>query len=281
MRKYTAMKNILLPTDFSENSKNAIRFALKLFEGETCTFYILNTHKPSRYITASVRSAEPGTSIYEGILSVNKPELEKLIDFCKSISVNENFTFVPKIDFANIVDSVNQAVTVNNIDLIVMGTTGATNAVEVIFGSNTLNIIRNTSAPVLAIPKGYIYEDIQSVLLSLNHQHMLVEDTLKILLEIVKKQKATLKILEIDESRTETRPQKEDFKELFKEIKVERFSIKTLPAPIAINAFGQLIPVQLHAMFVERERFLDRFIFGSDTSRITYSSPVPLLVLNG
>lgn len=273
------MKNILLPTDFSENSKNAIRFALKFFEGETCTFYILNTHKPSRYITSSVLSAAPGTSVYEGILSVNKPELEKLIDFCKSISVNENFTFISKIDFANIVDSVNQAVSVNNIDLIVMGTTGATGAVEVIFGSNTLNIIRNTDAPVLAIPQNYFYEDIQSVLLSINHQYKLVADSLKILLEIVKKEKAALKILEIDDSKTETAEQVEEFREFFKEIKVERFSIKNLPAPMAINAFEQLIPIQLHVMFVERKKFLDRFIFGSDSTKISYSSRVPLLVL--
>ncbi len=102
------MKNILLPTDFSENSKNAIRFAMRFFEGETCTFHILNSQKPSGYITADVLYGAPGTSIYEGILNDNKMELEKMVRFCESISEKENFTFVPKIDFDNIVDAVNQ-----------------------------------------------------------------------------------------------------------------------------------------------------------------------------
>ncbi|WP_373282945.1 universal stress protein [Aquaticitalea lipolytica] len=37
------MKNILLPTDFSDNSWNAIKYALQLFKDEKCTFHLL-TH---------------------------------------------------------------------------------------------------------------------------------------------------------------------------------------------------------------------------------------------
>ncbi|MDC8001344.1 universal stress protein [Aequorivita todarodis] len=273
------MKNILLPTDFSKNSKNAIRFAMKFFEGEACTFHILNTQKPSSYLTADVRAGSFGSSVYEGVLADNKKELEKMITFCESISEKEDFTFVPKIDFANIVDAVNQAVAINDIELIVMGTNGATGAAEVLFGSNTLNLIRNANCPVLAIPQGYIFEKIQSVLLSVNYQYDVTDEALEVLLKIVRKNKAVLKILEVEEDKIEVMPQKIDFREHFKDITFERFCIKNLPYPMAINAFEQLIPIQLHAMFLERKSFLDRFIFGSDTSKISYTSPAPLLVL--
>ena len=43
------MKNILLPTDFSENSWNAIKYALQLFKTETCKFYLLNAYTPIIY----------------------------------------------------------------------------------------------------------------------------------------------------------------------------------------------------------------------------------------
>ena len=43
------MKKILLPTDFSENSWNAISYALNLFKNETCTFYLLNAYTPVIY----------------------------------------------------------------------------------------------------------------------------------------------------------------------------------------------------------------------------------------
>src|SRR5690606_11457209 len=274
------MKIILLPTDFSENSKNAVIFALKFFEGQTCTFYILNSQKPSGYITADVLYGAPGTSVYEGILNDNKKELEKMVQFCESISEKENFSFVPKIDFDNIVDAVNQAVALNKIELIIMGSNGATGAAEVVFGSNTLKIIRNVDCPVIVVPEGYSFEKINSVLLSLNYQYEVSNKSLSVVSEIVKKHEASLKILEIEEENIELATKRNHSEEVFKEIGFERFAIKNIPASIAINAFEQLIPIQLHAMVVERKSFLNRFIFGSETSKISYGSPVPLLVLH-
>lgn len=274
------MKNILLPTDFSENSKNAIHYALKFFEGETCTFHILNSQKPSGYITADVLYGTPGTSIYEGVLNDNKKELEEIVQFCESISEKENFTFVPKIDFDNIVDAVTQAIVLYNIDLIIMGTNGATGASEVIFGSNTLKIIRNVECPIIVVPQGCAFEKIQAVLLSLNYQYNVAGKSLNVISEIVKKHSASLKILEIEEENVELTDQKNYTEEVFKEIGFERYSIKNIPASIAINVFEQLIPVQLHVMVVESKSFMDRFIFGSETSKISYGSPIPFLILH-
>lgn len=272
------MKNILLPTDFSKNSKNAIEYSLKLFEGETVTFHILNSQKPTGYITADVLYGAAGDSVYDGILDDNKKELEKLIRHCESQSENENFTFVPKIDFDNIVDAVNQAVSLNNIELIIMGTNGATGAEEVVFGSNTLKLIRKANCPVLAIPEGYVFNKIESVLLSVNYQYELKTDALGVILDIVRKHDSTLKILEIEENNVEVNSPKGNYIDLFKGINIERFCINNIPSAVAIDAFTQLIPVQLHAMFVERKSLLDRFIFGSETSKISYSSKVPLLI---
>lgn len=272
------MKNILLPTDFSKNSKNAIEYSLKLFEGEAVTFHILNSQKPSGYMTADVLYGAAGDSVYDGILNDNKKELEKLIRHCESQSENENFTFVPKIDFDNIVDAVNQAVSLNNIELIIMGTNGATGAEEVVFGSNTLKLIRKANCPVLAIPEGYVYNKIESVLLSVNYQYELKTDALGVILDIVQKHDSTLKILEIEENNVEVNSPKGNYIDLFKGINIKRFCIKNIPSAVAIDAFTQLIPVQLHAMFVERKSLLDRFIFGSETSKISYSSKVPLLI---
>ncbi|MCG2419126.1 universal stress protein [Aequorivita sp. F47161] len=274
------MKNILLPTDFSENSKNAIKYALKFFEGETCTFHILNTQKPSGYITAEVLSSEPGSSVYEGILRENKEKLKKMVTFCESFSEKENFTFVPKIDFDDIVAAVNQIVVQHKIDLIVMGTNGATGAKEIIFGSNTLKIIRNVYCPLIVIPEGYSFEKIDSVLLSLNYQNDVLKKTFEVVLAIVKKHKAAVKILDIVEEDVEVSPQQNHIKEVFKDVTCEDFKLMNIPIPLAVSAFVQLIPVQLHATVARRKSFIDRFIFGSDTSAINYSSRIPLLVLH-
>ena len=38
------MKNILIPTDFSENSWNAIEYALHFFSKSSCNFYLLHVN---------------------------------------------------------------------------------------------------------------------------------------------------------------------------------------------------------------------------------------------
>ncbi|MGO3183589.1 MAG: universal stress protein [Aequorivita sp.] len=276
------MRNILLPTDFSGNSKNAIRFAMKFFEGEPCTFHFLNTEKPTKYMTAEIRSSAPGSSVYKGILNDNKKELEKTIQLCESISEKEDFTFVPKVDFANITEAINQVVASHNIELIVMGTKGATGAAKALFGSNTIKVVRNVNCPVLAIPENYTFQEIKSILLSLNYQYDITDKNMEILLDIVKKHDATLKVLETLEKEEDIigiGTKRKMTEEIFKGIEIERFAIKNLPAPMAISAFEQLIPIQLHAMIVDRESFLDRFISGSDTSKISYASRIPLLAL--
>ncbi|MGB5319420.1 universal stress protein, partial [Eudoraea sp.] len=41
--------NILLPIDFSKNSRNAIAYAMELFKNEKCKFFFLHTYTPSFY----------------------------------------------------------------------------------------------------------------------------------------------------------------------------------------------------------------------------------------
>ena len=43
------MKNILLPTDFSDNSWNAIQYAIQLYKDEECTFHLFNAYTPIIY----------------------------------------------------------------------------------------------------------------------------------------------------------------------------------------------------------------------------------------
>ena len=43
------MRQILMPTDFSENAKNAISYALELFKYERSSFYFLHAYQDAIY----------------------------------------------------------------------------------------------------------------------------------------------------------------------------------------------------------------------------------------
>ncbi|HSP84039.1 MAG TPA: universal stress protein, partial [Gillisia sp.] len=77
------MKKILLPTDFSENAFNAIKYAVQLFKKEKCTFFLLNTYTPvlydSDYILYSPSSSLSLDEVYKNNSQSGLEKVEKRI----------------------------------------------------------------------------------------------------------------------------------------------------------------------------------------------------------
>jgi nucleotide-binding universal stress UspA family protein len=274
------MNRILLPTDFSVNSKNAIEYALQFFNGQSCSFYFLNIQKTSEYIMDDIMSGTPGSSVYQVILKDNEEQLKKFVSTFQEKYANEEYEFLPSVDYDILSDSIKQKIESEKIDLIVMGTNGVTGASEVLFGSNTLHVIRHVDCPVLAIPEGSAFKKLQSVLFTVSSCKEIKPEGIKPLKHVLDMYDPKLHILEIKTKKdAETHDCATLLNDVFSDTKFESHMLKGIPTPFAIDAFVQLINVDMHALFIEKESLLDRFIFGSETAKISYRSNVPLLFL--
>lgn len=276
------MRNILLPTDFSVNSLNAIHYALAMFKNVEINFYILNVQKVSGYTTSELMTSTPTNSVYEGVLEDNKLKIQNLAENLKLESTSEKFSFKALLDYDVFTDSIRQAVKLHEIELIIMGSNGATGVKETLFGSNTLQVIRNVNCPLLIIPDGYLYQPIKSVLFSNNDTIEISFAGLKPLKSILRKFKPVLNVLKISEERVPTLQADSDLsiEDALNEFEFEYYEVKDVPLLNAIKTFKQIIPIDLHALFIEDEGFIDRLIFGSVTSNISYGSDLPLLVMH-
>ena len=268
------MNKVLLPTDFSENSANAIHYALDLFSGTKATFYVLNVQKASSYATDDLLIASPGTSVYEAIVADNKAKLEQFFEPIKAEYAEEDFSFELSVDFDTLTDAINQAVKRFDIDLIIMGSNGATGAAEVLFGSNTLKTIRQVDHPLLIIPEDYRFQGINDILFTLHQDEEMDEDPTEILRRLRERFDARLTLLEI----LETEPNQLTGNV---EQEADRYCrLKGIPFSMAISAFVQLNPVDLNVLFARKEMLLKRFFKGSEANRVSYGTQVPLLILH-
>lgn len=277
------MKNILLLTDFSDNAQNAIEYALQFFKGGKYNFFILNVHKVSKYTTGDLMTSSAGASIYESIIKNPKAALNKMIEKFKKEYLNEDYAYKAVCDYDAFISSVNQTVRLKQIDLIVMGTNGATGAIEVIFGSNTISVIRQVNCPVLVIPQGYKYLDISNILYVTEYKALLKEKTLDPLIQIVAKHKAALDILILSESKIQDDDldnKKTKIGSFFKQRKHNFHTIQEVPIDIAMDCFEQIKKVNLIAKIINKKSFLKRLVSGSKTDEITYKSRVPLLLMH-
>ena len=189
------MKNILLLTDFSDNSRNAIEYVLQFFKGGKYNFYILNVHKISKYTTSDLMTSSSDASIYDSLIKNPKASLNNMIDKFKESYGNEDYSFEAICDYDAFISAVKQTVNLKKIDLIAMGTNGATGAVEVVFGSNTVSVIRHVDCPLLVIPQDYKYIALNNILFATEYKDEYKEEPLKSLKHIIKKHNTQLDIL--------------------------------------------------------------------------------------
>lgn len=275
------MKKILLLTDFSENSLNAIEYAMQFFKKWQCKFFILHVQKTSEYISDDLMVAKPKSFVYRAVLENAKNELTELILQIQKQHKNNKYKFQPLLDYDNLTDAITQAVSTNEIDLIVMGSNGATGAQEIIFGSNTLQVIRHINNCILVVPEKYQFQGINSVLFSIHQDQEIKPESIAILKDVLVKYDAKLNALLVLQEKNEER--EKSFETLlntkFKKIPTKSNTVIGLNFPEAISAYIQISKIDLHALVMEKEKILDRIFYGSNAKAISESTQMPLLVL--
>ena len=152
------MQRVLIPTDFSDNSWNAIKYGLELFKNIKCTFYLLHVNPIPPYSGAGSSVRTTTVVIKDAMIKESKVELKKLQEQIKDISDNPNHTFINMALYDYFVDSVKREVQDKKIDLIIMGTKGASGLKKVTVGSNTGDVITKVKCPLLAVPENATYK---------------------------------------------------------------------------------------------------------------------------
>jgi nucleotide-binding universal stress UspA family protein len=276
------MKNILLLTDFSENSINAIHYALQLFEDEVCNFYLLNVQSSGSYMSDDLVLAG-NQSLYDSIVKKTKHKLDKLIVELESEFKNDKFNFQILVDYDALPEAINQIKTTKIIDLIVMGTNGVTGAKEVVFGSNTINVIRKVDCPTLVIPKGFKYRTPKDILLPLDLLDALSGKAFNNVIKFAKRFSKKLHLLRVKPYNEDSKEEKKDKKNittLLTDVEHEYHVITNVPMAYTVDCYTQSHPIDLTTLLVQNESIFERFFIGSSTTKISNSIRVPLLIFH-
>ena len=144
------MKRILVPIDFSKEAENAARVAAHIARKTDSEIYLVHmlelpvtTVDPAEM---NAISSEPQI-IYFMKLAHEKFEKFIALPFFKGLKVVESVQF--QHAFSGIIAESEKS----NIDLIVMGSQGASGLQEMFIGSNTEKVVRRSKIPVLVIKK--------------------------------------------------------------------------------------------------------------------------------
>ncbi|MFP9114094.1 universal stress protein [Flavobacterium sp. RHBU_3] len=145
------MKKILVPTDFSDHAEYALKVASKIArenDGEIFLLHLLDL--PSQENDAVVAGAE----VPEIAFFLKKAH--ERFDEVKAAECLEGLAVTDAILFDKAFEGVVKTAKKHDIDLIVMGSHGASGFKEMFIGSNTEKVVRTSDIPVLVIKKDEI-----------------------------------------------------------------------------------------------------------------------------
>ncbi|MCK8520946.1 universal stress protein [Aquimarina sp. D1M17] len=276
------MRKILIPTDFSENAMNAIRYAVELFKYERSDFLIMHAYADEVYDHDTTVSRQALEELKVATLKNSDKELSKILDDIQQISPNPRHTYETLSVFGTLVDEANELVDRENIDIVVMGTQGKSNDRALTFGSNTLQVIKYVKCPVLAIPSESSYTQPKNLLLPTDFLLPYKKRELKLLSTLAKSFRSKINFLFVSKYQNLSLRQ-EDHKQFLEDclpdLELEFHSVASDDLTMAINKFMIDNPTDLLVMFNSRRSYLEHILYQSTIDKIGLQIKIPFLIM--
>ncbi len=276
------MKRILLPTDFSDNAFNAIRYAMQFFKNEECTFYLLHTFTPVSY-NVGYLIENPMPYGMEDIAMMNsKRDIERTEEKLKKEFNNPKHSFERISAFNMLINEIKDTVDRCDIDLVVMGTKGATGAKEIFIGTHTMYTIKKVKCPVLAIPSDFEYEEPKEILFPTDYHLSTTNKYLPLIKDICTKHTSRLHMLNAYYGIPLNQNQKKikDFMDIYFEKNAHVFHIADgMDVIEAVEDFQKMNIINMLVMVHNKHSFFENLLFKPVINQIAYHTNIPFLVI--
>jgi nucleotide-binding universal stress UspA family protein len=256
---------------------------MEMFKNVSCEFYIINVQKASAFISDDMVVVSASATIYQTIIDAAKKSIENVIAKIKTKFHNEKHHFHSIVDYDNFIDSLNQTSEINHIDLIVMGTKGASGLDKVIFGSNTVRVMQRCNTPVLAIPDGCKFEGLDAVAFTTSFQSLYHVEDLQPLINLTKRCCSKLHVLHVADSDDLAPEMDKDidfFNEHFNDAALEYIYAGDNNIFHTIDDYIKTNSIKLLAMVGRKHSFLERLFTTHTVEAIAFQIKTPFLVMH-
>lgn len=280
------MKNILLPTDFSENAHKAFLYGLKIANEYDATLYVLHSFQPP--VLSFSHAGQPSAleEVYTEI-SLTKfdfykkrvPEFHKMAEEQGLRYDNVIFIF----EEGAVLDSIRQVTLRENIDLIVMGTLGASGLGQKIIGTNTVSVIENTKVPVLCIPQQAPITDIKKIAFTTlfrNRDREALQEVVNIA-KVFDAQLYCTHVVQDGKSPVDILQYSEEWRKTFRHANLDFvFLEKTKNVEHTIQEFIQENDINILAVVKRNRGFFDRLVSTSLSNNLAFHAQTPILIFH-
>jgi nucleotide-binding universal stress UspA family protein len=275
------MKKILFPTDFSEVANNAFIHALefaKLVNGELVLLHtfdlpiIDNQFIPDNYYTIF-------DSLQLAQFDMFKEEIPKLREIAQKRNL-DHIKLSHKLMDGDLIYNIKNAVKEENIDFIVMGTSGVTGWESFFVGSNTGTVVTTVDVPVLSVPIEAQFTKIETIGFTTRFREK-DKSALRQVIKIAKKTKAIVKCLYVKTNKSDVSEETIDqWKTEFEHEPVKFSVVVSDNVKETILDFVSHKNIDILAMITHKRNFFSELFNPSLTQKLSNISTVPVLAMH-
>jgi len=141
------IKNILVPTDFSEGFFHTLNYAVEIAKSLESALHIIHVIEPIVFATDIVKTKYGLDELPHELEIIAKKDLEKI----EVILTEKKITFMTNVLHGKPYKEILSYADKNHIDMICISTRGQGNLENLLYGSTTDKVLRKANCPVLAV----------------------------------------------------------------------------------------------------------------------------------
>ncbi len=273
------ISKILIPTDFSTVANNALQYAIQLAKKTNASIHLLHVNN------IPIMDASFPNEVYQTYTAEIEDFAKNSFENLENLYLNKsNLQFDKHTAYGFVNDEIQEFAKNNKIDLIVLGTTGASGIQEILIGSNAASVVAKAEIPVLVIPPTSTFTDIKKIVYASDFNEPEFPSVSRLAF-FANLYEAEVNVLHIKSFADNLFDAEHNFFSRNKEnVEVNRWKIVKLPEGESIidsiNNFVETEHPNLIVMAKHNRSFFDRLFHRSLSKQMAYHTKIPLLVLN-
>ncbi|GEP94884.1 universal stress protein [Chitinophaga cymbidii] len=274
------MKTIIVPTDFSETAYNAARYAIGLAEQTGASRIILYHAYELIVPIPDLPTAVPMVNM-DDLKAASIEGLEKMKSLL-SPALPASVTLDFRADNHLLAANIDQVCKDEQADLIIMGITGGSQLEEILVGSNTVDVVKNSNFPVIVVPTQASFRPIRKVVFACDLRKVAKttrKDVLHMVLDIFKPELHVLNIQK--EGREHIHPEEnQELDNMLHNYNPQYHFVDHPNTVEGITAFAEKEAADLLLIIPKKHGLFDSIFKRSTTSRIAFNTHIPLLSIH-
>lgn len=269
---------ILVPTDFSILSKVAAVYAARIAEKLKANIILLAVISMNTSAASSIRWKK----LEDEMIKMGEQDGDELLEEVRSQVKGKLKIQYRYISGHPVEEMIEKFAVDNDVDLIVMGSKGATGLKKVVLGTNATAVIDNSSRPVIVVPGETEFKQIKKIVYASDLTN--ISDEVKTLVEFASIFDASIRILHVIPSNSAIKVSiKNTVADLVKQTKYSKISLKVSRNDRIADAVDLFVADQkadMLAMFTHKLDFYEKLFGKSVTRQLAFHVSVPLLTFN-